>query len=288
MAESTFYINGKYVDESQAAVSILDHGFLYGDGIFEAFRVYDGKIFQLDDHINRLFDSAKIIDLKMPMDQEAFKKIVIETVRRSEFKDCYVRPQVTRGVGTLGHDPASCKQPTVIVYVTPTPQLKKEKSIRLIVSAYRRPPAYILPPESKTIQYMNNILAKMEAKKKGADDAILLDARGFVSEGCAWNVFVIKDNHVSTPSITSSILPGITRNVVIRLLNEADINVEERDVSLSELFTADEVFGTGSGSGISPVIEINGRVIGSGEPGILTLKLDSMFKEFTANQGTPV
>ena len=173
MAKSTFYINGKYVDESQAAVSILDHGFLYGDGIFEAFRVYDGKIFQLDVHINRLFDSAKIIDLKMPMDKEAFKKIVIETVRRSEFKDCYVRPQVTRGVGTLGHDPVSCKQPTVIVYVTPTPQLKKEKSIRLIVSAYRRPPAYILPPESKTIQYMNNILAKMEAKKKGADDAIL-------------------------------------------------------------------------------------------------------------------
>jgi branched-chain amino acid aminotransferase len=288
MAESTFYINGRYVDESQAAVSILDHGFLYGDGIFEAFRVYDGKIFQLDAHINRLFDSAKIIDLKIPMDKEAFKKIVIETVRRSEFKDCYVRPQVTRGVGTLGHDPASCKQPTVIVYVTPTPQLKKEKSIRIIVSGYRRPPAYILPPESKTIQYMNNILAKMEAKQKGADDAILLDARGFVSEGCAWNVFVIKDDHVSSPSITSSILPGITRNVVIRLLNEADINVEERDVSLSELFTADEVFGTGSGSGISPVIEINGRVIGSGEPGFLTLKLDSMFKEFTASHGTPV
>ena len=135
---------------------------------------------------------------------------------------------------------------------------------------------------------MNNILAKMEAKKKGADDAILLDARGFVSEGCAWNVFVIKDNHVSTPSTTSSILPGITRNVVIRLLNEVDINVEERDISLSELFTADEIFGTGSGSGISPVIEINGRVIGSGEPGPLTLKLDGMFKEFTEAHGIPV
>ena len=288
MAESMFYINGRYVDESQATVSILDHGFLYGDGIFEAFRVYEGKIFHLDDHINRLFDSAKIIDLKIPMDKEAFKNIVIETVRRSGFKDCYVRPQVTRGVGTLGHDPASCKQPTVIVYVTPTPQLKKEKSIRLIVSAYRRPPAYILPPESKTIQYMNNILAKMEAKNKGADDAILLDVRGFVSEGCAWNVFVIKDNHVSTPSTTSSILPGITRKVVIRLLNEMDFNVAERDISLSELFTADEVFGTGSGSGISPVIEINGRVIGSGKPGPLTLNLDGMFKEFTESHGTPV
>ena len=238
-----FYINGNYVEESEAKISIMDHGFLYGDGIFEAFRVYNGSIFQLDAHIDRLYDSAKIIDLKIPPDKEEFKKIIIETVRKSGYTDCYVRPQVTRGIGTLGHDPVSCKEPTVVVYVTPVPKLKKEKSIRIITSAYRRPPAYILPPESKTIQYMNNILAKMEAKQKGADDAILLDVRGFVSEGCAWNVFVIKGNRVATPSTTSGLLPGITRKVALQLFNEMDINVEERDISLSELFTADEVFG---------------------------------------------
>jgi branched-chain amino acid aminotransferase len=280
MAKPMFYINGRYVEEAEAKISIMDHGFLYGDGIFEAFKVYNGRIFQLDAHIDRLFDSASIVDLKIPLEKAAFKKIIVETVKRSGYTDCYVRPQVTRGVGTLGHDPASCKEPSVVVYVTPTPQLKKEKSIRIIVSAYRRPPAYVLPPESKTIQYMNNILAKMEAKQKGADDAILLDGRGFVSEGCAWNLFVIKNNNVSTPSTTSSILPGITRKVVIQLLNEMDIKVAERDISLSELFTADEIFGTGSGSGISPVIEINGRPVGSGGPGPLTLKIDDKFNEY--------
>ena len=167
MGKEMFYINGKYVEEGEAFISIMDHGFLYGDGIFEAFRARKGKIFQFDEHMNRLYDSAKIIDLEMPLTREEFKTIVIETVKRSGYEDCYIRPQVTRGVGTLGHDPGSCKEPTVVVYVTPTPVLKKEKSIRVILSAYRRPPAYILPPESKLTQYLNNILAKMEAKKKG-------------------------------------------------------------------------------------------------------------------------
>jgi branched-chain amino acid aminotransferase len=238
--------------------------------------------------MTRLYDSARIIDLKIPIEKEEFKKIVIKTVQRSEYKNCYIRPQVTRGVGALGHDPASCKDASVIVYVTPTPQLKKSKSIKTIVSAYRRPPAFVLPPESKTTHYLNNILAKMEARKRGADDAILLDIRGFVSEGCAWNIFLVKNNCVSTPSITSSILRGITRDAVILLLKELNIRIQERDISLSELFAADEVFGTGTASEISPIIEINGREVGDGKPGPLTSRIDAEFKEYIEKMGTPV
>jgi branched-chain amino acid aminotransferase len=288
MENAMVYVNGKFFRKDEALISVMDHGFLYGDGVFEAFRVYNGKIFQFDDHINRLYDSARIIDLDIPLDKEQFKNIIIETVRRTGFKDCYIRPQVTRGVGSLGHDPSSCEKATVIVYVTTTPVLKKERSIRTIVSAYRRPPAFILPPESKMTQYLNNILAKMEAKKKGVDDAILLDIRGFVSEGCAWNIFLVRNHCVSTPSITSSILPGITRKVVISLLKELNIQVEERDITLSELFIADEVFGTGTGSGISPVIEINGRVVGDGKPGLITNQIEQKLKDFIEKNGTPI
>jgi branched-chain amino acid aminotransferase len=288
MGKSVCFINGEYFDENEAVISVFDHGFLYGDGIFEAFRLHNGKIFQLDEHMNRLYDSARIIDLEIPLEKEEFKKIVIETVKRSQLKDCYVRPQVTRGVGALGHDPGTCKESTVVVYVTPTPLLKKSRSIKTIVTSYRRPPAFVMPPESKTTHYLNNILAKMEAKKKGVDDAIFLDMRGFVSEGCGWNIFLVKNNGASTPSTTSSILKGITRDVVIHLLKELNIPIQERDISLSELFTADEVFGTATGSEISPIIEINGRKIGDGQPGPITNKIEEKFKEFIEKAGTPL
>ena len=288
MGKPMFYINGQFVDEIEAHISVMDHGFLYGDGVFEAFRAYDGRIFQLDAHMDRLYDSARIIDLNIPLSKEEFKYIVMETMRRSGYKDCYIRPQVTRGVGSLGHDPGTCKESSVIVYVAPTPVLKKERSLRTIISSYRRPPAFILPPESKITHYMNNILAKMEARKRGADDAILLDIRGFVSEGCAWNIFLVKNKKVATPSISSSILRGITRDVVIHLLKEINIPVEERDITVSELFTADEIFGTGTGSGISPVIEINGREVRDGRPGPITNETEIRLKESIEKTGTPV
>ena len=288
MGKPIFYINGKFVEEGEAHISVMDHGYLYGDGVFDAFRVYNGKIFQFDGHMNRLYDSARIIDLDIPLGKEQFKNIIMETVRKSGYKDCYIRPQVTRGVGSLGHDPGTCKESSVIVYVTPTPVLKKERSIRTIISSYRRPPAFILPPESKMTHYMNNILAKMEARKREADDAILLDMRGFVSEGCAWNIFLVKNKKVATPSISSSILRGVTRDVVIQLFKEIDIPVEERDITVSELFTADEIFGTGTGSGISPVIEINGRKVGDGKPGPITNETEIRLKELIEKTGTAV
>lgn len=288
MGKSIFYINGNFVREDEALISVMDHGFLYKDGVFDAFRIRDGEIFQFDEHISRLYDSAKIIDLDIPLNKDELKNIIIEAVKKTGFKDCYIRPQVTRGVGTLGHDPGTCKKPTIIVYVTETPVMKKEKSIKTIISSYRRPPAFVLPPESKMTQYINNILAKIEAKEKGADDAILLDIRGFVSEGCAWNVFLVKDTYAVTPSITSSILRGITRNVVINLLKELDFQIEERDVSLSELFIADEIFGTGTGSEITPIIEINGRIVGEGKPGPITTAIEKKFKDCVEKNGTSI
>lgn len=283
-----FYVNGKFVEEGEAHISVMDHGFLYGDAVFEAFRAYDGRIFQLDAHMNRLYDSARIIDLNIPLSKEAFKSIVVETVRKSGYRDCYIRPQVTRGVGSLGHDPGTCKESSIVVYVTPTPVLKKERSLRAIISSYRRPAAFVLPPECKTTHYMNNILAKMEARKRGADDAILLDLRGFVSEGCAWNIFLVKNGKAATPSISSSILRGITRDVVIHLLQEMDIPVEERDVTVSELFTADEIFGTATGSGISPVVEISGREVGGGKAGSVTNEIEMRLKGFINKTGISV
>lgn len=288
MGKPMFYVNGKFFEEGEAQISVMDHGFLYGDGVFDAFRVYNGRIFQLDGHMNRLYDSARIIDLPIPLDKEEFKKIVMETVRRSGYRDCYIRPQVTRGVGSLGHDPGTCKESSVVVYVTPTPALKKGRSIKTIISSYRRPSAFILPPESKTTHYINNILAKMEARKRGVDDAILLDIRGFVSEGCAWNIFLVKNNGVATPSISSSILRGITRDVVVHLLKEMNIQIEERDITVSELFTADEIFGTGTGSGITPVTEINGRKVGDGEAGPITDETENKLNEYITQTGTSV
>jgi len=288
MGKPMFYVNGKFVEEGEAHISVMDHGFLYGDAVFEAFRAYDGRIFQLDAHMNRLYDSARIVDLNIPLSKEAFKSIVVETVRKSGYKDCYIRPQVTRGVGSLGHDPGTCKESSVVVYVTPTPVLKKERSLRTIISSYRRPAAFILPPESKMTHYMNNILAKMEARRRGADDAVLLDLRGFVSEGCAWNIFLVKNGKVATPSTSSSILRGITRDVVIQLLKEMDVPVEERDVTISELFTADEIFGTATGSGISPIVEINGREIGDGKAGSITNEMENRLKELIHQTGTSV
>jgi branched-chain amino acid aminotransferase len=288
MGKSVVYIDGKFFGPEEASVSAFDHGFLYGDGIFEAFRAYGRKIFKFDEHMDRLYDSAKIINLQIPITKEEYKRVVVETVRKSELSDCYIRPQVTRGVGLLGADPGTCKKPMVLVYVIPNPSLKKEKSSRTIISSYRRPPGFSLPPESKMTQYINLILSKMEAKAKGADDAILLDIRGFVSEGCGWNIFLVKNKVVITPSIACSILKGCTRDAVIGISKALELKVEEREITLSELFVADEIFGTGTGTEISPIIEVNGRRVGEGTPGPITNEIERKFSELVLKLGTPI
>jgi branched-chain amino acid aminotransferase len=288
MKENIYYVDGQLLPESKAVISVMDHGFLYGDGVFDAFRVYDSAIYKFDEHIDRLFDSAKIIDLEIPMSRAEFKDVVVETIRANGFSDAYVRPQVSRGVGKLGSDPRTCKKATVVVYVTPPPALKASKTIRVIVSSYRRPSGYMLPTESKMTQYLNNILAKIESTGRGADDAILLNDRGFVCEGSGWNVFIVNGNKVVTPSHTSGILRGITRDSVISLLKQDGMQVEEREVVLSELFTASEVFGTGSGTEITPVVEVGGRRVGAGDVGKVTSRAEKLFFEDVKRNGTKI
>jgi branched-chain amino acid aminotransferase len=288
MKENIYYVDGQLLPESKAVISVMDHGFLYGDGVFDAFRVYDGAIYKFDEHIDRLFDSAKIIDLEIPMSRAAFKDVVVETIHANGFSDAYVRPQVSRGVGKLGSDPRTCKKATVVVYVTPPPALKASKTIRVIVSSYRRPSGYMLPTESKMTQYLNNILAKLESTGGGADDAILLNDRGFVCEGSGWNVFIVKGNRVITPSHTSGILRGITRDSVISLLKQDGMQVEEREVVLAELFTASEVFGTGSGTEITPVVEVGGRRVGAGDVGKVTSRAEELFFEDVKRNGVKI
>lgn len=288
MKENIYYVNGQLLPESKAVISVMDHGFLYGDGVFDAFKVYDGAIYKFDEHIDRLFDSARIIDLEVPMSRAEFKDVVVKTIHANGFPDAYVRPQVSRGVGKLGMDPRTCNKATVVVYVTPPPALKASKTIRAIVSSYRRPSGYMLPTESKMTQYLNNILAKLESRGRGADDAILLNDRGFVCEGSGWNIFIVKGNKVVTPSHTSGILRGITRDSVISLLKQDGMQVEEREVVLSELFTASEVFGTGSGTEITPVVEVGGRRVGAGDVGMVTSRAEELFFEDVKRNGTKI
>jgi len=288
MSDSIIYLNGEFFGKEDAKISVFDHGFLYGDGVFEAFKVQDGFIFGFNEHMARLYDSAKIVDLKIPLDPDEFKEAVIETVRRNGQKNCYVRPQVTRGVGALGHNPDTCEKPTIVIYVTGGSAIKKSSGLKVIVSAYRRPPSYILPPECKITNYCNNILAKLEAQAAGVPDAIMLDVRGFVAEGCAWNIFVIKNQIVSTPSATSSILKGINRNLVVDIVKKLGYPMEERDISISELFTADEVFCTGTSVEITPIIQVNGRTVGNGSQGTITKDINREYDKVKRELGINV
>lgn len=284
--EPLVYIDGKFYPKSEAKISVFDHGLLYGDGVFEGIRVYDGKIFQLDSHIDRLYESANSIDLRIPMTKEEIKKAVIETVRRQKFKDAYIRIVVTRGVGDLGLDPEKCKKPSVIIIVEPLPPLYGEGATAIIASTRRNHPA-ALNPAIKSLNYLNNILAKIEANKAGAMEAIMLDLRGFISEGTGDNIFIVKNGKIITPPPYASILVGITRNLVIDIAKKLGYEVEERDITVHELLNADEAFLTGTAAEVVPLLKVNGKNIGDGKPGPITTAIREKFKELT-KEGVPV
>ncbi len=284
------YLDGEFVPAERAAVSVFDHGFLYGDGVFEGIRAYGGRVFRLEDHVQRLFDSAQAIMLSIPLSQEEMALAIRETLRKNNLRDAYVRPIVSRGYGDLGLDPLKCKKPTVIIIAVEWGAMYGnlyEVGLTAISVSVRRNAPDALPPNIKSLNYLNNILAKIEANVKGGNEAIILDSQGRISEGSGDNIFVIENGKVYTPHTLNN-LKGITREAAIELALKNGLEVIQTDLGLFDLYTGDEVFVTGTAAEIAPVTKIDGRVIGSGKPGPITKKLMAAFKELTMNSGTPI
>ena len=281
--ELLFYLNGDFVPQSRAAISVFDHGFLYGDGIFEGIAVYRGKPFRLEQHILRLFDSAKAIDLQIGASEKQVAKAILDTVRKNNLVKGYVRPIVTRGVGTLGLNPVYCKKPTFLIIPQRSSDYPlmnfKDRPARAIVSTFRRNPSFCIPPSAKTLNYLNNILAKQQANAAGVDEAIMLDWTGLVSEGTGDNLFIAKKGSVFTPSLQCSILPGVTRSAILDVCRSLKITANERELSLQDLYTADEAFITSTSLEIQPLVEIDGRKVGDGAEGQITRNIRNRFHE---------
>lgn len=288
------WLNGQFVPEEEAKISVFDHGLLYGDGVFEGIRAYDGYVFKLDRHIDRLYDSAKAIALEIPLTKEQMTEAVLETLRVNKLRSSYIRPIVTRGPGDLGVDPRRCHgKPSVIIIVKEWKSLYGEelsrRGLRAIVASTRARPPDSLSQNIKSLNYLSNIMAKIEANHVGADEAIMLDGNGFVAEGTADNVFIVKGRKLFVPPTVTN-LPGITRETVIELALEEKIPVREEFFGVSALYMADECFITGTAAEIAPVVEIDGRKIGAGTPGPITNTLRERFKSITGipQTGTPI
>jgi len=275
--EALVYIDGEYYPKSEAKVSVFDHGLLYGDGVFEGIRSYGGVVFKLKEHIDRLYRSAHALMLDIPRTKKEMTEAVLETLRKNNLKDAYVRLVVTRGIGDLGLDPRKCPRPSVIVIAVPLLELydkeKRRKGMSMIVSWVRRDPVDATTHEIKSLNYLNNILAKIEANNAGADEAIILDTRGFISEATAENLFIVKSGKLMTPQATSGPLPGITAATVEELAEKMGYRVIEKGITIAELDGADEAFVTGTAAGIVPIREVNKRQIGEGKIGPVTEKL---------------
>ncbi len=288
------YIDGEYYPKSAAKISVYDHGLLYGDGVFEGIRSYGDIVFQLKEHIDRLYRSAKAIMLNIPFSKEEMIKAVLETIKRNNLKDAYIRLIVTRGLGDLGLDPRKCPKPSIIVITEPRLQLysteKREKGLSMVISWVRRDAVDATTHEIKSLNYLNSILSKIEASNAGADEALILDGRGFICEATGENIFIVKDGEIITPPSSPGALPGITREVVKRLAKKLGYTVTERDVTPVELYWADEAFLSGTAAEIMPITEVNKRTIGSGKMGSVTRRLIEEFNKIVRDpsQGVQV
>jgi branched-chain amino acid aminotransferase len=281
------YIDGKYVPKSEAKISVFDHGLLYGDGVFEGIRAYEGAVFRLDQHLTRLFESAKSIDLQIPLSYGDFKEAILETLRINKLTDAYVRVVVTRGIGTLGLTPATCPTPTIIIIADYLKPLFEGVNVKAVVASTRRNAVTALNPMIKSLNYLNNILARIEAIKAKVDEAIMLNQNGTVAEGTGDNVFIVKEGVVVTPPPTAGILLGVTREAVITLAREEKIPVSEKDFTVHEVYNADEAFLSGTAAEIVPLVEVDGKKIGNGNVGPITSKLIEKFKRIRRT-GTPI
>ena len=285
------YIDGKYYDERNARISVFDHGLLYGDGIFEGIRAYNGRVFKLKEHIDRLFYSAKSILLTLPMAHADIMAAIVETCRRNHLRDGYIRLVVTRGPGTLGLNPNRCKNPSVIIIagkIQLYPEELYQRGMDIITVPTTRNLHSALNPAIKSLNYLNNILAKIEANNAGCEEAIMLNAEGFVAECPGDNIFIVKEGHLLTPPLSAGALYGITRRVVMELAAESGLKVSEPNLTRYDLFNADECFLTGTGAEVVPVVKIDGRVIGTGKPGPATKNLVAQYHALTKASGEPI
>lgn len=287
------YLNDKLVDKEDARVSVFDHGVLYGDGIFEGIRAYNGRVFRLDDHLTRLAESAKAILLDLPMPVKDIEKAVLDTIRANNLKDAYIRLVVTRGIGDLGLDMRKCKHGATMFIIADKIELYSEefynKGLTLITSTIRQKGLDQVTPSVKSLNYIANILARAEATAAGAQEAILLNAQGHVSECSGDNIFFIKNGTIWTPPTSAGILVGITRQVVMELAASKLKNpVQVRNFPRADLYSADEVFLTGTGAEVIAAVKIDGRVIGSGAAGPITKSLTKAFREYANSTGTPI
>jgi branched-chain amino acid aminotransferase len=285
------YIDGNFHDQAEAKISVFDHGLLYGDGVFEGIRFYNDRVFRLEEHIDRLWDSARAIALDMPMSKSELVAAILETIRQNDLHDGYVRLIVTRGVGSLGLSPDTCRRPSIIVIAATIalyPEELYHKGLTMVTCSTRRTPPAALSPRVKSLNYLSNILGKLEAQNAGAGEGLMLNEQGYVSECTGDNIFIVKKGEISTPHLSSGILAGVTRAVVFELAEKLSIRAVERELIRHDIYTADECFLTGTAAEVIPAVQLDRRLIGHGQPGPITLQLIESFRELTRATGTPI
>lgn len=285
------YVNGQFVDKEKAMVSVWDHGFLYGDGVFEGIRAYAGRIFRLDEHLKRLYSSAHSLCIQIPIRFEEMREAHLEACRRNQIVDGYIRTVVSRGVGDLGLDPRKCPTPSVIIIadlIKLYPESAYQNGLSVIIASVRRPPAHCLDAKIKSLNYLNNIMGKIEANNAQVDEAVLLNVDGYVTECTAENIFVVRDGVLYTPERSLGFLEGITRQTVLEVATQLGIPTREGLMTAHDLYVADEFFLTGTGAELIPVITVAGRQVGTGKPGPIFRDLLEAFRQKTRSEGTPI
>ena len=285
------YVDGKFVPQEEARVSVFDHGFLYGDGVFEGIRSYNGRVFQLQEHLVRLYESAKSIMLDIPLTIKEMEEATLETLRKNKLSEGYIRIVVSRGQGDLGLDPRSCPKATVVIITSKIvlfPADFYEKGLKVITVATRRNIPDALEPQIKSLNYLNNILVKLEANRAGVLEAIMLNNNGYVAEGSGDNIFILRRGQLITPPTYVGALEGITRRVVLELAKEQGIPVKEEPFTRHELYTAQECFLTGTAAEVIPVVNVDERVVGTGIPGTVTRQIIAGFRNLTQTTGAKI
>jgi len=291
MSEQLIYLNGDLVPADEAKVSVIDRGYLYGDGIFEGIRAYNGRVFRLKEHIDRLFKSAKTIMLEIPLSREEMKEAILKTIRTNQLQDAYIRVVISRGIGDLGLDPRKCDTPTVVIIASDIELYDEslyKKGLKVRTVPTRRNGPEMVNPRIKSLNYLNNILARIEANLVEAPEAIMLNTQGYVAECTGDNIFIIEDNTLYTPPRYAGILKGIKRGVALKVAENMGLEVKEEQFTRYDLFNADECFLTGTAAEVIPVVEVDGRQIGNGKPGEITGEIITRFREIANNNGVPI